>query len=927
MIVNDVPLPILLNSSMQEVSHISPSRMSLELSLTPLSTSTMELPKGVEVPQRAWVKLYNSAGFVGIFRTHAPTVDCMTGESTIVLEHGVCEIGDYLITTDLKLNGTATEVFTAIMGYYGGTLWQLGQVEPTVSIKAESDHGNVLQTLLEAMEALPGYMIAFDQSSLPWTLSIVARPTTVSGEGRLTRNVQSASIMSDDSELCTRVYMDKLTNGYLDADTQSTYGLIEHRIDGDDDLTAAEALEIAQMYLAKRKNPVLSVTISLTDLSMITGEALDEIHVGQMYRLVMPDGTAVTQTVVSVAYPEVYGSPLSAQVTLAEEADTMSSVAAGLQLQMSKVTKAYYRLNKAIIGDEESLTILSRDISLVAGDLQNTRIDLDAQGIRLSTVESTTTAMSTTLDRAGINLSAQNGISLYADHTELDRVAGVASANSAELLVQSGQIAAKVSNGDVATQLAVEVGNVSISGGNLVVDGYVLASELGADIAALTELRTTSIRTDELVSYDSTLTYITSSYIEADTVVVDGSDIASSAVGSIGPADVSSATGGVSIPWSYVDGSPGTAITFNIANTQYYRDGVAAAYAQGVIDGGSSVSVDGYDVSLTGSPYFNAQNVLMQDIEVVAWSSSGGSTQYLSAPLTVTRSVMSAYNMGLTDGAASVTQRTAVLASAIQLSQNDTGVSNQSTTVYYDNNTNTPSVPIQIDASNVYAKGYTTGEGDVTVSGAWNGTKYTATATNGATVSTGNLSFSGSWGSGNTANLYSFTVKDGSTTIISDSINASSRYDAGRAVVGISGSWNGATYTATTTGQATAHTVSTTLVSHTDYLQGAVIGIPNITAETIVKGGNSYRLPKTVSSASYTLQGNRCTTTLYRESGGNYYRYDTPLYFGGSTRTLYSCSNFDTMYEGSSYTCYKLNGTTSYYYQAGTQITYYTIPS
>jgi hypothetical protein len=38
------------------------------------------------------------------------------------------------------------------------------------------------------------------------------------------------------------------------------------------------------------------------------------------------------------------------------------------------------------------------------------------------------------------------------------------------------QIALKVSKGDVATQLAVEVGNVTISGGNLKVDGYVEAS-------------------------------------------------------------------------------------------------------------------------------------------------------------------------------------------------------------------------------------------------------------------------------------------------------------------------------------------------------------------------------------------------------------------------------------------------------------------
>ena len=54
-------------------------------------------------------------------------------------------------------------------------------------------------------------------------------------------------------------------------------------------------------------------------------------------------------------------------------------------------------------------------------------------------------------------------------------------------------ITLKVSKGDVATQLEVECGNVHITGtagaANLVVDGYVLASELSSDIALIEEVR------------------------------------------------------------------------------------------------------------------------------------------------------------------------------------------------------------------------------------------------------------------------------------------------------------------------------------------------------------------------------------------------------------------------------------------------------
>lgn len=54
----------------------------------------------------------------------------------------------------------------------------------------------------------------------------------------------------------------------------------------------------------------------------------------------------------------------------------------------------------------------------------------------------------------------------------------------------------RVSKGDVGTQLAVELGNVSISGGNLVVDGYVTAAGLEASIAELSVVRVKSIQAE-----------------------------------------------------------------------------------------------------------------------------------------------------------------------------------------------------------------------------------------------------------------------------------------------------------------------------------------------------------------------------------------------------------------------------------------------
>jgi len=60
----------------------------------------------------------------------------------------------------------------------------------------------------------------------------------------------------------------------------------------------------------------------------------------------------------------------------------------------------------------------------------------------------------------------------------------------------------KVSKGDVGTQLAVDVGNVSITNGNLVVDGYVTASELSAETAKFNNLVSGSTQAAKLWAVD-----------------------------------------------------------------------------------------------------------------------------------------------------------------------------------------------------------------------------------------------------------------------------------------------------------------------------------------------------------------------------------------------------------------------------------------
>ena len=143
----------------------------------------------------------------------------------------------------------------------------------------------------------------------------------------------------------------------------------------------------------------------------------------------------------------------------------------------------------------------------------------------------------------------------------------------------------RVSKGDVGTQLAVELGNVSISGGNLVVDGYVTSAGLDAAIGQIHDTYSQNVSTNTFAcvtgsARDFTVygTFKYKSSEEADPVSV------LSAICGIGTAQESG--GQFSIPTTTVGGSAGPSINFNIAASQTYIDGVAAARRNGRADMG-----------------------------------------------------------------------------------------------------------------------------------------------------------------------------------------------------------------------------------------------------------------------------------------------------------------------------------------------------
>lgn len=384
----DVRFPRRVDGSGNTVEEYHPLSMSLDLRITPLSTATMALPRSEFIPARSFVELFTPIGSAGFFRVRSPEDAYGEDITSVELEHAITEVGDYLVKAEYDEMMAATTAMQTVFQYYGGGRWQLGSVSAlgTGQIAFSVNYDRVLDAMLGILEQVEGTYLAFNFSTTPWTVSVAKKETSVSAEGRLSRNIDSARIIYDDTELCTRVYYERETttdtptadmnleavptfsvdayysagtyvlyNGkiyelpsgheagetwanttsvlktdipttewaYLDADTVSTYGLVERTVSTSSDYTDSEALRVAQEYLRTHKEPKITVQVQAEELSHATGESWDTFTIGKLMRLALVDyGVTVERNITELSWDDVYGEPESMEVVLGEEEDT-----------------------------------------------------------------------------------------------------------------------------------------------------------------------------------------------------------------------------------------------------------------------------------------------------------------------------------------------------------------------------------------------------------------------------------------------------------------------------------------------------------------------------------------------------------------------------------------------------------------------------
>ena len=519
-----------LDGNMRELRRLHPTQQSVDDRVTPLSTASLTLPDGEHAAFGEWVEVFTQNGRAGVYRVVSAS-ETYTGEASAELEHGICALGDAIIPGKGTISGTLSQVLSMMLGYQvvaagGATLWALGSVATNAQASFDHDSTNLLSAVLAVVP--DGYMLTFDQSALPWRLGVAKMATTAECEGRLSRNLRGVTVTVDDEDFCTRIYCNMLPSpGYMDGPTVGTWGVKAKTITAQENVTPESLTAYITQYLEDHKNPRVSIECDAEDLSAITGESIDRMEKGRLFRLALPDyGVAMEERILSVHTGSAYDEPERVRLTLAnsirDTADTLvyieNSVNGGASsssarggyvrgggggtgisqasvLDMLKKAETYITEDEAWTREagiriESNTAEMYATKQAIVGDWTGDVETIDAL-IKASTDNGGLVAMlvgrknSSEEVNALISATAAGGglITLKASQNDLDAIGNRVSSAEASITVNKDNIELKVSKNGVISAINQTAESVKISASKINLEGYVTASKLSAEFA------------------------------------------------------------------------------------------------------------------------------------------------------------------------------------------------------------------------------------------------------------------------------------------------------------------------------------------------------------------------------------------------------------------------------------------------------------
>ena len=691
--------------ALRETGRLTPSALSAELSMIPLSRARMTLREDdLPIQVHDFVELFGQNGSLGIFRVNQITTE-YARQREVELSHALDVFSDAVILLEQGFSGTVGEALARIIAGQtvqvdGQACWQLGTVEDGAECTVNGTCVNAMQWLTDLAKQEEDYCFAFDFSRFPWVLHFVKQEDAVLSEFRLPRNVENCRVTLDDGKLCTRLYLsvdaedgsEPACEVYDDAAGQAKWGVI-CRTAGVKSAETPDRAAWARAYFARHGSPAVQIFISGLELNRLTGERLDEMYLGRICRVALPEyGQVFAERIVCLRYPNLLRDPARVEVSLANRQETAEGTFASLHGQMlasgvrtEKISREVQRNTYSLTAQDRHITAqgeilhkagleidphgvwlyasedgpnyalgasfkvqadnitaevrrateeegnLSAQILVQAGriDLKADQSTVTAQGERLSAAEiaidganaaiklkadqSTVTDLTSRVSQAEIDIDgAEAAIKLKASQSDVTDLTNRVSQAEIDIDGAEAAITLKVAKGDVSTQLAVECGNVTISGGNLRVSGYITTNGLVSTLGSYTH------------NISSTGT-ISANKLTGGTLTLDGDDLTSKTITWI-DGDITTFAADKQLDLRHyhdftieesggtITITPGAATktqtpqSFNMADTKFYKDAVSAAKASGASGVTLSGSWDSDELSTSAKWTVTASN-------------------------------------------------------------------------------------------------------------------------------------------------------------------------------------------------------------------------------------------------------------------------------------------------------------------------------
>ena len=489
-------LPILRNDDGTERARLHPISLQLTANATPPSTASMVIPSSdAVVNEYDLIELYKGDESQGLFRVSGLTAQ--NGETVQVdMEHAIVTLENDITPSETELTGSPKAIAAALLGYQTATCWRLGSAPETGDISITVDESNVLETLVEMVQNLNDYILTFDFSTTPWTVSIAPLETTPSCECRLSRNTSSATITRDCSEMVTRVKAAQLDGGYMESANYKGRFRITRPLGVDEDAEAGQVKAYAQKYLKEHDHPQISVEISAVELAKRTGEGMDAFSPGKLCRIALADWNyTADQRLITASYNDLVADDENVTLTLSTSPRSLAFDLAKMQKAASSVqdwrTSAGIRSRSGgggtVINQLEKSYTYSKDIDGKLTTFQNyVGIQLDEQQaqISLKASQSALDAQGQRLSQAEVAIDGANAaISLKASQTTVDALGQ--RVNSAEVAIDgaNAEIALKVNKNGVISAINLTSEAATIQASKINLEGYVTASQLSAEVA------------------------------------------------------------------------------------------------------------------------------------------------------------------------------------------------------------------------------------------------------------------------------------------------------------------------------------------------------------------------------------------------------------------------------------------------------------